>query len=512
VIDITDIKRALEGRAQEVAEHLLPRGVLQGREWCVGSLAGEHGQSLKICVHGGKVGTWCDFAANGEGGDLIDLWRAVKRLPLPAALDDIRRWLGIAAPQFEKREKSYRRPDKPKCTAPTSSVLEYLTDERKITTDAIRAYRVGENGQTIVLPSLLPDGSLAFVKYLSVIRTSEGKKSTRVEPGCEPTLFGWQALDPDTREVTITEGEIDAMTGWDYGLPALSVPFGGGRGAKQAWIESEFERLAQFETIFLALDMDSEGEAAADEIANRLGRHRCRRVILPKKDLNACRQAGISADEIRRCFENARSLDPPELLRAFADEVVGLFWPSNDWEPGYRLPWCNVADRLIFRPGEVTLWTGATGAGKSQLLSHSLLATGDQGARVCVASLEMAPRRLIRRMVKQAGNTNRPPEPYIREVVDWLDAWLWVFAVVGKNPVAGFSRSSNTPAHGTAAMFSLSIALCDWGSAPRITRARKKRSTRSLLGLLIRTCTSISSPMPARRTEAPLSQCPTLRM
>jgi DNA repair ATPase RecN len=36
-------------------------------------------------------------------------------------------------------------------------------------------------------------------------------------------------------------------------------------------------------------------------------------------------------------------------------------------------------------------WTGATGAGKSQLLSNALVAMGEQGARACIASLEMPP-------------------------------------------------------------------------------------------------------------------------
>jgi twinkle protein len=122
-----------------------------------------------------------------------------------------------------------------------------------------------------------------------------------------------QAIDSEAREIVITEGEIDAITSWDYGRPALSVPFGGGGGQKQKWIESEFERMARFEVIYLALDMDSDGEAAADEIANRLGRHRCQRVQLPRKDLNECRKAEITTEEIRLCFERARPLDPPEL-------------------------------------------------------------------------------------------------------------------------------------------------------------------------------------------------------
>jgi twinkle protein len=311
IADITEIKRALENRAHDVAEYLLPRGVLEGREWCVGSTAGEPGKSLKVCVKGSKVGTWADFAAAGESGDLIDLWCFVKRCTLSEALEGIRAWLGVSRPDFEKIKRTYRRPEEPKCTAPKSVVLEYLTVERKLSVNALRAYAIGEDGRTIIFRSLLPDGELALIKHLRIDRTAAGKKNTWVEPDCEPVLFGWQAIDSEVREVTITEGEIDAMTSWDYGWPALSIPFGGGGKKQQQWIESEFERIARFEIIYLALDMDAEGEAAADEIANRLGRHRCWRVRLPRKDLNECRKAAISAEEIRQCFEGARPLDPP---------------------------------------------------------------------------------------------------------------------------------------------------------------------------------------------------------
>lgn len=436
--DITAIKRALVDRATEVAEHLLPRGRKMGREWTVGSVGGEPGESLKVCVQGAKAGTWCDFAEGGEGGDLIDLWCQVKRQPLPEALDDIRNWLGIERPRFEKPAKAWRRPDRPKCAAPKSDVLAYLTGERGLSENVVRAYRVGEQGRTIVFPSLLPDGTLAFVKFLRIDRSPEGKKITRVEAGCEPVLFGWQAIDRNAREITITEGEIDALTAWDFGIPALSVPFGGGIGAKQAWIESEFERLGQFEVIYLALDNDREGELAAGEIANRLGRHRCRRVVLPRKDMNECRKAGLSAEEVRAAFDAARTLDPPELRRAgeFTEDVLRLFWPTDDQEPGYRLPFAKIGDKLVFRPGELSIWTGPSGAGKSQVLSHALVAMGAQGARVCLASLEMAPRQSLKRMVKQAGNVDRPTEPFLRVVMDWLDGWCWVFALVGKVSVA----------------------------------------------------------------------------
>jgi twinkle protein len=437
--DITELKRMLTDRIMTVCEYLLPRGVLAKRDWCVGSTGGETGQSLKICVSGTKVGRWADFAPGGEsGGDLIDLWCIVKNVQIAEALIQIRDWLGIQAPTFESRtEKSYKRPAAPKCVKPKSAVLEYLTLGRCLTPRATEIYRVGENDRTIVWRYFLPDGTLAVIKYLGIDRKADGKKDINAAPDCEPVLFGWQAVPENAREIVITEGEIDAVTMFDYGFPALSVPFGGGGGAKQRWIESEYERLCRFEVIYLALDHDTEGEIAAEEIANRLGRHRCRRVKLPRKDANQCRQDGIETAQIEKCIAAASSLDPPELRRAgdFTDDVIGLFWPQGEIEKGYRLPFGKLRQKIVFRPGEMTIWAGATGAGKSQIISHASVAWGDQGARICIASLETKPPQLMRRMVKQAGNVDRPTEPFIREIMEWMNGWAWVFDLVGKSPI-----------------------------------------------------------------------------
>ena len=431
--DIIAIKHALKTRALAVCEYLLPNGVLKGkREWCVGSIQGEPGDSLKVSVKGHKAGLWADFAESGEAGDLIDLWRLVRGLNLGPALDEIRDWLGMAAKEktfYAKPKNTYRRPEKPACTVPKDVVREYLTKDRLLSDAALSAYKISQRGKDIVFPSLI-DGVLHFVKY----RPYDDKKGMRVEADCEPVLFGWQAIDPNAREITLCEGELDCPTLYDYGWPALSVPFGGGGGNKQRWIEAEFDRLQRFEVIYLALDNDEEGEAAVRTIVDRLGRERCRRVILPHKDANDCRKAGVSADVIRQCFESAKSMDPPELVRAgeFTDAVVNLFWPPDDTPQGYTLPFRSIGDKVRFRNAEMTLWAGATGSGKSQVVSHASVHWGREGARVCIASLEMKPERLLRRMVKQAGNVDRPSEPFIRAIMEWINEWVWCFNLVGK--------------------------------------------------------------------------------
>lgn len=434
--DITQIKRMMNSRARSIAEHLLPRGQLSKnkREWEVGSINGEPGQSLKVCVSGDKSGVWTDFAEGGEGGDLIQLWMEVNRIDLPKALDEIRQFLHIETPKFEKKAKEWHRPAKPQCTAPQSAVLDHLMNERKLSRDVIRLYRVGEKGRVMVFP-FLRGSELALVKFRDVDRNEKGKQATRAsERDCEPILFGWQAIETNAREITLTEGEIDAMTAWDYGYPALSLPFGGGKGAKQQWIESEFDHMAQFEKIYLALDMDDGGDAAAREIASRLGEHRCFRVILPKKDLNECRQSNIDQSEIRKAFENAKTLDPEELRRAgeFTDQVIELFHPTSAEQSGYWLPFSKIRDDVRFRPGELTIWTGPSGHGKSQVLSHASVEWGSQGARLCIASLEMSPRQLLKRKVKQAGNVDRPTHDYIKAIMNWLDQFVWLVSVVGK--------------------------------------------------------------------------------
>lgn len=75
-IPIPDIVAALAGRAVQLAGELLPAGRREGREWCVGSLAGEPGRSCKVHLEGQRAGVWSDFST-GETGDALDLVGAV---------------------------------------------------------------------------------------------------------------------------------------------------------------------------------------------------------------------------------------------------------------------------------------------------------------------------------------------------------------------------------------------------------------------------------------------------
>ncbi|MEA5113996.1 MAG: toprim domain-containing protein [Geobacteraceae bacterium] len=450
-MEIKELVQRLNDQVEEIAAHLLPAGRREGREWIVGNTNGDPGRSLKICLDGSKRGRWADFAA-GASGDLLDLWSMVAGISLSEAIFEAKNFLGIHEPRFEKLQaaREFRKPSAPKnCKRlqEDSAVVRYLSDERKLTLESLAAYKVAEasdvgpwagwkkqepaQGPWLVLPSLR-SGELAGVKYLHLNRR-DGKKFTMVEPGCEPCLFGWQAIPENSRTVAITEGELDAVTLYQYGFPAMSVPFGGGSGNKQGWIDHEFPFLQRFETIYLCLDQDAEGWKATEEIVARLGAHRCKIVELPHKDANDCLKQGVTVEEMRECFASAKSRDPGELKTpsSFRKAVVEEFYPSGGTLPGFDFPWTMRGQTVRVLRGEVSVWTGINGHGKSLILNHVALAAMAQGERVCIASFEMHPRKTIFRMIRQAIGKEIPSRHEIDTALSWFDDKLWIFDLLG---------------------------------------------------------------------------------
>ena len=453
-MDAKELNRMLTERAESVCRMLFPNGKSRGREFSVGSINGEPGESLKVSISGSKQGVWSDFASGGDmKGDMLDLWRLARGLSISDAIREVKSYLGVSDPVLTvPKKREYRKPKQPsgakKC-APDSPVTVYLTTERCLDPAVIRKYMVGSldnvgpfknwerqqpiPGPWIVLP-FMRDNELIGVKYLHVNRR-DGKKFTLVEPDCAPTLFGWHAIPDDARTVVLCEGEIDALSLYQYGHPAMSVPFGGGKGDKQQWVDYDWEHLERFDTIYLCMDNDDEGRAAVTELINRLGQHRCMIVTLPQKDANECLQKGVTVEEINECFENAKSVSPDELKPAnhFYSQVLDEFYPAGGELPGCKTPWVNVPFRFL--RGEVSVVTGVNGHGKSLMWGYIMLHAMRQGERACVASLEMRPAKTLHRMVRQATALRRPPHYEIKACLDWMTDRLWLFDLVGTGKV-----------------------------------------------------------------------------
>lgn len=88
-------------------------------------------------------------------------------------------------------------------------------------------------------------------------------------------------------------------------------------------------------------------------------------------------------------------------------------------------------DLVRFRPGEVTLWAGINGHGKSMFLSQVTLDLCYQAQRVLVASFEMKPSRQMHRMSRQASGSRLPDKEWLEEFSQWTDGRLWIYDHVG---------------------------------------------------------------------------------
>jgi len=427
------ISQALAARAEDVAKLLLPDGKKNGREWCAGSTAGEAGQSTKVCISGDKAGVWSDFA-EGEGGDLLDLWCEAKRVSLFEAIQEAKAYLGIQEPEWKKPAKRFSKPQTPKCGKPGGNELAWLTETRKLSLAAIEAYQVATKPGQIILPFKRGPEKGAEMPMCKWRSTTE-KRTMPTSKDQQPSLFGWQAIPKNAREVTICEGEFDAMALWDYGYPALSVPFGGGKAGKQEWIEYEYQALEQFDLINVCMDADGPGREGAKEIIERLGRERCRMVNLPAKDANDCRKEGVPKELIDKAFRNAPYMDPSELKSAsdYYDEIIWTLYPEDAPHDHTAIlpPWQHVQENLQFRMSELMVLCGTNGHGKTQFTGYLTLNAARNGHKCCMASMEMSPGRLLGNMTRQATGMRQPSKQYTLAVSSWYRDKIWMFDCLG---------------------------------------------------------------------------------
>lgn len=80
---------------------------------------------------------------------------------------------------------------------------------------------------------------------------------------------------------------------------------------------------------------------------------------------------------------------------------------SFDQRESYpTMPWPKTQDKFQFRPGEVTLYAGSNGGGKSLITGQIALGLIKQRQKICIASFEMKPKRTLYRMLRQFSGEN----------------------------------------------------------------------------------------------------------
>jgi|SRR5882672_1326675 len=425
-----DVAVLLAANAEDVCRYLLPGGKLEGSNWAVGSVDGDKGRSLQVAVRGDRSGLWIDRADSDEQrGDLLTLWSRTRHIVLAEAADEAARFLNVRPPSevMPHPARVFKRPVRPKAAKkPHGPVREWCL-ERGLSEATLAVFHVGEiidhDQHCVLFPTYDLENNLANIKH-RVLRSDRMWQ----EKDAAQHAFGWPAIGPDVREIVISEGEFDAMSFHERGIPAISMPSGAGN---LEFIENDWPRLERYEFV-IATDHDAAGNTAAEKLIKRLGPERCRRIAIPTKDANEWLMAGATREQFIQAVRDAKALDPRELKDVgdsdIEEKTLARMFPGPDQ---FAPPIFRLGDEEIpylqIEPREITEWTGYSGHGKSLLLSQFLLGQIEQGAKVCVFSGEMPADVLMERAMHQASGLGRMTAIYTKAIFAWLRGKMYVF-------------------------------------------------------------------------------------
>ena len=439
-IDANEINRMLISRLEELCGFLFPNGKVKGREFLVGGIKGESGESLGVVLSGARAGMFRDHAnPDVKGATPLWLWTQAKGIKFPEAVVQAKEWLGVKDDDYgvhKHREREWIKPTAGgvRPTEPNTPVMDYLVVERKLDPVTVAAARVAEteDGKTIVFPYLEFDedkGTWQAVhrKYLALSRPG-GKKDFQATKGTKRCLFGKNLVDDNVSEIVISEGEIDALSWNSWKIPAVSMPSG---VSDLEWIDIDWEWLARFEKIYVSTDMDEPGRNAAQDICKRLGLHRCYIVDLPHKDANDCLLNGIDRTAMVSFLDKAKAIELDEIKRPddFTSEVVDYYKTDFSMQ-GMDTPWWPALPWRV-RKSEFTILSGFSGHGKTAALNQLMLHLVSKGVRVMDASLEVKPGLTLYNMTRSAMGKKMSSRDEIEKCIGWLNEYVFFLDCIG---------------------------------------------------------------------------------
>src|SRR5829696_4797772 len=144
-------------------------------------------------------------------------------------------------------------------------LLARLRELRGWTRPTIEALGLGFDGERITFPIRAGSGELLDVLRYKPSKRAEGERKLLASKGRPRGLFpAPESVDGDP--IWVLEGEADAVSARELGIPATAVP-----GVKK-WDESWSERFAG-RGVIVMLDCDDEGRGAAQRISESLLPH-----------------------------------------------------------------------------------------------------------------------------------------------------------------------------------------------------------------------------------------------
>lgn len=370
-------------------------------------------------------------------------------------LDPSDRYIGGSTIDFSVYEKIRSRLRRPVTGGHHEALLKYCTDERLITPETLNAWRVstmGEHSLRFPIYAYSKEGwQIVNSRIRRCLERDKAKNLDWFEVKGGPTellmgnhLLGvnspsepfefpvgakalpntFETLVPDRRacgRIVITEGQWDAMTAWQLGFKnVFSLP----NGAQHVNVASMFRYVPEDWEVWLALDMDSQGDSAAEFFYSQLGPDKLVRIDMPYKDLNDWLKAEPDLkmnDVVLKAKGWAPSLSNKAESFGQIEKMTSFLSLSNaeEIEEGDRLvcetPWPRLNDCIGggFMESQTTGWLAPSGVGKTTACNQIAIQAAKAGVKVGVISLEGTRQQFLNKLKKQAkGWTNYTGEAF----------------------------------------------------------------------------------------------------
>lgn len=276
---------------------------------------------------------------------------------------------------------------------PSPEILEYFR-KRGISEQVVAEYRIeaAEKPTVIKWNFFEPTGeSVELIKFRDInFDPAASKRKEVCLSGGRRILYGMERCDPAKSPLIITEGQIDALSLAEAGIPnVVSVPIG-----KEAntWVGNCFDFVNQFKEIIVFGDREVDKDGVeritlVDHVENRFD---LRIKVIRPEDYQGCKDANeilvkFGKDALWDAVINARLpiIDSSTDLADIEDvDLENL----PHFETGIQ-----ELDKRIrgFYAGQLVLLTGKSGEGKSTFASQVLCEIVEQGGKCLVYSGEL---------------------------------------------------------------------------------------------------------------------------
>lgn len=183
-------------------------------------------------------------------------------------------------------------------------------------------------------------------------------------------LFGQSLFNAGGKYVTIYEGELDALAGYQLTgsqWPAVSVRNGAQAALKDC--KASFEWLDSFDSVVICFDADEPGKKAAKEVAELFGgKSKVVKHLTGFKDACDYLMAGKEKEFVNTWWKAEEF--KPESIVTVADIKERMLTP-----PAAGLPWCfDTLTRLTYgrRKGELYGFGAGVGVGKTDVFTQQI--------------------------------------------------------------------------------------------------------------------------------------------